>query len=272
MRLSVWIAGVVLALGGFGPALAQQACLETSPGAVVGTPPGDWDLLDEGRNVTAYLAFNETPSIVIRCKRRAFDVLLMDLPSATIESGTRILEIGFDGETPVRTGWSIADPSTSALATAPGYLARRLRRGGLLHLIVPAADDAPRQEYRLPLPASDHAVDAALTACDLPLEDPRDPLIERSWLAPEFLPQWSRLPQAQFPRQAAQRGVQTGQAHMSCFVQPDGRLSDCRVENEHPHGAGFGASVLEALRAARLDQAPDDPDHMVFFTVRFRIR
>ncbi|KQS57210.1 hypothetical protein ASG17_00245 [Brevundimonas sp. Leaf363] len=271
MRLSAWIATFVMALAGSDPTLARQPPHEISAGAIAG-PPSDWDLIDEGRDVTAYAAFNETPSFVIRCKRGAFDVLLLDLPPATSESGTRILEVGFDGETPVRTGWSIADPSTRALATVPAYLARRLRRGGMFHLIVPADGEAPRQEYRLPLPASEHAIDAALTACDLPLEDPRDPLIERSWLAPEFLPQWSRLPQAQFPNQAAQRGVKSGQAHMSCFVQPDGRLRDCRVENERPHGAGFGASVLQALRVARLDKAPDDPDHMVFFTVRFRIR
>ncbi|MES2834972.1 MAG: TonB family protein [Pseudomonadota bacterium] len=43
-----------------------------------------------------------------------------------------------------------------------------------------------------------------------------------------------------------------GRAEISCTVQADGRLADCRVLSETPEGQGFGEEALRAAAQAQL--------------------
>ncbi|QTC88832.1 energy transducer TonB [Brevundimonas pondensis] len=87
-------------------------------------------------------------------------------------------------------------------------------------------------------------------------------------------PSWSRQVQPEFPERANSRGIESGSAKVNCAVAPNGSLSDCRVVDEDPAGAGFGQAVLRAARSGRL--APRTVDGAavgarVEFTTRFRL-
>jgi TonB family protein len=61
-------------------------------------------------------------------------------------------------------------------------------------------------------------------------------------------PQWLHRPTAEdiysvWPAAAARAGV-GGHASMTCIVNTQGGLEECRVESERPEGMGFGAAVL----------------------------
>lgn len=87
-------------------------------------------------------------------------------------------------------------------------------------------------------------------------------------------PSWSRQVAPEFPERAQSRGIESGSAKVNCAVAPNGSLSDCRVVDESPAGAGFGQAVLRAARSGRL--APRTVDGAavgarVEFTTRFRL-
>ncbi|WP_146113158.1 energy transducer TonB, partial [Brevundimonas sp. MYb31] len=87
-------------------------------------------------------------------------------------------------------------------------------------------------------------------------------------------PSWSRQVQPEFPERANSRGIESGSAKVNCAVAANGSLSDCRIVDEDPAGAGFGQAVLRAARSGRL--APRTVDGAavgarVEFTTRFRL-
>ena len=62
-------------------------------------------------------------------------------------------------------------------------------------------------------------------------------------------PEWVRLPKPEalrrfYPAAAAQARV-SGRALIQCVVTRDGYLTDCKVLEEEPTGAGFGEAALK---------------------------
>ena len=88
-------------------------------------------------------------------------------------------------------------------------------------------------------------------------------------------PSWVRSPMpTSYPAAAIEQGLTSGEADLSCAIQPDGRLSGCTIVSEEPVGAGYGAAALEAAAEARLSPRTVDGAPVggtVRFTVRFRL-
>ncbi|MBL0968968.1 MAG: TonB family protein [Brevundimonas sp.] len=61
-----------------------------------------------------------------------------------------------------------------------------------------------------------------------------------------------------------------GQVQVSCLVNRDGTLSDCRVEREEPAGAGFGEAALRAASQTRVTRllAEQNAGQRIFWTTR----
>lgn len=65
-----------------------------------------------------------------------------------------------------------------------------------------------------------------------------------------------------------------GRAEVSCTVQANGRLRDCRVLSETPEGQGFGEEALRAAEQAQLTPATrrrTRQGEQVNFPVTFRL-
>ncbi|MFC7378828.1 TonB family protein [Brevundimonas sp. GCM10030266] len=65
-------------------------------------------------------------------------------------------------------------------------------------------------------------------------------------------PAWARQAPGEFPERAMARGIESGTVRLSCAVQSNGNLTDCRVVSETPSGAGFGQAALAAARRSRV--------------------
>jgi hypothetical protein len=145
---------------------------------------------------------------------------------------------------------------TAALADYPAPLARALRQGGPVSIVIPGgAGDGRNLRHELVLPASTAAVDETLSACSRPLVDPRDELLPD--IGENGLPggvTWARSPRPYFPA----TNYAQGYAVLSCVVQPDGGLDQCEVESEFPLDGGFGRTALRAMPPARI-VSPGEP-------------
>ncbi|WP_114817771.1 energy transducer TonB [Brevundimonas bullata] len=118
----------------------------------------------------------------------------------------------------------------------------------------------------------DEAVDVELMEVPPPPPPPAPPAPPKPSVITN--PSWSRQVAPEFPERAQSRGIESGSAKVNCAVAPNGSLSDCRVVDEDPAGAGFGQAVLRAARSGRL--APRTVDGAavgarVEFTTRFRL-
>jgi len=68
--------------------------------------------------------------------------------------------------------------------------------------------------------------------------------------------------------------VVDGRAEISCTVQANGRLADCRVLSETPEGQGFGEEALRAAAQAQLSPQTRNRTRQgerVNFPVTFRL-
>ena len=66
-------------------------------------------------------------------------------------------------------------------------------------------------------------------------------------------PVWGRQVLPEYPERAAARGVdQIATVRVSCALQPNGSLGDCRVVSEDMTGMGFGSAALAAARRSRV--------------------
>lgn len=238
------------------PALAQQA-------------GEDWDLttnadqqlslatLDFGANVLA-----------LRCRAGELDLLLTGVPVSTGETRKARVSIGAIGAEDQL--WTAQTGQPVLGADEPARLARQLRAGGELDVRLDPEDAADRpRRYRLPVPASRASVNAVLTACGQPLEEPRD-LIARS--AAGFLPTWVAAPQVQYPSEPGAGTVQNAMVRVSCLVGPEWGLQDCRADMERPSGFGFGDKAVAAAAQSTISPPADGVDlrgRLIRFTIRF---
>lgn len=241
------------------PALAQDA----SP---------DWDLHrePERKAVLAFTTFDVGLSVAFRCIDGSLNTVLAGLPAS--HDDRRTLQLGFRDEPAYPTVWTATTDRTVAVGDFPAMLARDFRQGGLLKLTVPGgAADGRNLRYEVELPASGGAIDEVLTACGRPLVDPRDEIMEA--IPDAGLPvglDWTRRPRPNFPHTNYAEGFVV----TTCLTTPEGRLSDCVIEMEHPHDSGFGRATLRATRDGRLRNTAQPgqpvPTRLVSFRTSFR--
>lgn len=260
MRLKAFTTLIAVASAGAAP--AQDA-------------PADWDIArDPGRRlVTAAIPVTTGLGLVVRCSRGGYEALILGLPPQ--EGDTRRLDIGFGDRDLHPETWNVSADPTIAVSSLPAPFARQLRQGGRMQIRVPdAMPDGRAMRHVLDLPPSASAIDETLAACDRPLEDPRDALIED--IGPGGLPAglvWAEPPRLRYPI-----GSPYSRAFvvLSCLTTRGGELEQCVVEAEHPIGGYFGEAALRGAGRARLQVAgaPDEPlpIRRIIYRTNFRMR
>lgn len=238
--------------------VAQPAAAQAQAQAQARDVPADWDLTlkPEERLTTAHTEFDNGLVLGARCQGATFQVLIGGLPEAPaardLMSARRMLGIGFGDDTVSEQGFMMGDNRSVVFAERPSSLARSMRKGGRMQIVVAGAGAGGRNlRYVVDLPPSNAAIDQALGACGHPLVDPRD--LEFEGLEDDGLPaniKWRRMPETGYPEG---RTYTAGFAVVTCLARPDGRLSDCVVETEFPANGGFGDAALKATRSGRLE-------------------
>lgn len=241
-------------------ALAILAIVVSAEVARAQETPLDWDIArDPGRRmVTAAIPVTTGLGLVVRCSRGSYEALIMGLPPQ--DGDNRRLDVAFGDENLHPETWNVSVDPTIAVSSLPAPFARQLRQGGRMQIRVPnATPDGRAMRHVLDLPPSASAIDETLTACDRPLEDPRDALIED--VGPGGLPAgltWAEQPRLRYPI-----GSPYTRAFvvLSCLTTREGALEQCVVEAEHPTGGYFGEAALRGASRARLQVAgaPDQP-------------
>jgi len=243
------------------------------------SPTGaDWDIhrLVDQKATIATAAFNNGITLISRCSKGVFDLILTGLPSASGKESSRLLTLVLDNNVdPKPSSWLVGEDRTVAFSQIPAMLARQLATGGHLEIIAPAEPGGRRTRYIMELTRSGSAIEETLNACDRPLVDPRDLVLQGDGGA---LPDgiiWTRLPRPNFPNGGTARA---GYVTLSCLAGAEGRAQDCQVESEQPPGANFARAALRSMDAARLgltDQAiaagRPAPSGLIVFTISFRL-
>lgn len=244
---------LTLMLAGGAPALAQDAAAAA-----------DWDLTlkPEDRLTAAHTLYDNGLLLAARCQAGVFQVMIGGLPEAPpardLATNRRLLGIGFGEEPVADQGFLMGANRQFAFAEMPAPLARSMREGGAMQIVVAgAAENGRNLRHVIDLPRSNTAIDQALASCGRPLVDPRDAELEG--LEDDGLPKnitWRKMPQPQYP---AGRAYSSGLAVVSCLARPDGRVTDCVAETEVPANSGFGAAVVRAARQGRLENLDGGP-------------
>lgn len=230
----------------------------------------DWSIYRQsgGNTVFAYVELSSGLQIAFRCVGGTFAAVVSGLPPAAAGAKLRTLNLRLRGEEPYDTRWTVASNPTVALADFPAPMARAMRQGGALSLMVPGGGtNGGNLRYNMTLPASASAIDEVLTTCDRPLVDPRDMLM--AGVEADQLPEgvtWARMPRPRFPQSLYAEGY----AVISCVVQPDGRVNSCEVESEFPTDGGFGRATLVAMRDARIASPNEVPGSFAPRMIGFR--
>lgn len=241
----------ILAIAVAVPALAQDA-------------EADWDLLiqPENRLTAAHTLYDNGLLLATRCHQGVFQVMIGGLPEAPpakdLLSAQRTLGIGIDDKPVVDYRFMIGQNRQIAFAELPAMLARSMRSGGPMEIVVSGAGEGGRNlRYVMELPRSNTAIDQTLADCGRPLVDPRDAELEA--LPDDGLPkniQWRKKPDIYYP---AGRTYTAGFAVTTCMARPDGRVTDCVVETEFPADGGFGAAAMRGARSGRLENKNGGP-------------
>jgi len=253
-------------------AVALGAGLFASP-ALAQQTNDDWDLtVQPGAFLTAATLNFGANLVAVRCRGKTLDVLVSGVPAAgSTNRPVRLSVGGIDDEQQI---WRSTPGGAVISPPNPERVARQLRSGGTLDLRVGevAADGqfpaTPPRRYSLPIPPSAAAIDRVLSACDRPLQNPRDAVPAADAIA------WTLAPSPAFPTKAQRAGVEQGLVRLSCLVGDGGRLEACEVVAASPPGMGFEEAALAATGAAALDleAAPQDRGSAVEFYNAFRRR
>lgn len=255
MRLSA--VPVVALVAAAGAALAQDAT-------------DDWEVIrqPERNSVFAYIPTTTGLTIGFRCIDGAYGAIIAGLPEATRNTRTR--QISFVvGDHPHPMTFSVTTDRTVAIADYPASLARNMREGGDIGIVIVGGADGGRNlRHNLEIPASSAAIDETLTACHRPLDDPRDDLLPL--IAANGLPDgvnWSVPPRPTYPRTNYSEGF----AVVSCAVQPDGAVAQCQIESEFPDDGGFGRNALRAMDDARINSPNETAGQYAPRIIGFRV-
>lgn len=256
------------------PVLTSPVMADTVPAAVATTQQADddWDLVaqPDGQLTTASVDFGAN-LVAVRCRSGVLDVLMSGVPVSA--SVNRRLEISVGGIHDEKQVWTSTPGGTVVSPPNPDRIARQLRAGGELNVLVEATNTrgvptpgvAPHR-YRLPIPASAAAIDRVLTACNRPLNSARDAI------AHSGVVNWRTPPRIVFPEQARRDRVEQGMVTLSCIVGAQNQPQDCEVVGAVPAGHGFEEAAIRATRNAQLDarRDPVEPGHAIEFHVVFR--
>lgn len=232
----------------------------------------DWELVrqPDEKSVLAFVPMTSGLAIGFRCVDGDYGAVIAGLPEAGRRDQTRTLRIKIgDGEF-TDTRWNVTTDRAVAIADYPAPLARRMRAGGLVSIVIPGGAEGGRNlRHELDLPVSSAAIDETLNACGRPLTDPRDALLPE--IEADGLPDgvtWARPPRPRYPSMT--RYAQ-GYAVLSCLVRPDGGTRDCVVESEFPTNAGFGRNALRGAEDARVNSPGEIPGQYAPRIVAFRV-
>lgn len=145
------------------PALAQDPA-----------PSEDWDLtVNAEQQLTAATVDFGGNVLALRCRAGALDLLLIGVPVSV--GTTRQVRVSVGAIVEEDQIWAAQTGQPVLGASQPARLARQLRAGGALDVRIDKETDADRPlRYRLTAPASAVSVNAVLTACGAPLEEPQD--------------------------------------------------------------------------------------------------
>lgn len=252
------------------PLITLLACAIALP-ALAQDASQDWDLARDPatKSVLAFTTFDVGLAVAFRCVDGSLNTVIAGLPASTQDR--RTFQLGFGDAAAYDSVWTATTDRTVVVGDFPAMLARDFREGGPLKLTIPGgAADGRNLRYEVELPASGEAIDAVLTACGRPLVDPRDEIMAA--IPDSGLPvglDWVRRPRPNFPHTNYARGFVV----TTCLTTPEGRLSDCVVEMEHPHDSGFGRATLRSTRDARLRNAAQPgqpvPARLVSFRTSF---
>lgn len=233
------------------PALAQDAA-------------ADWDLLvqPENRLTAAHTLYDNGLLLATRCHQGVFQAMIGGLPEAPpakdLWSAQRTLGIGIGDKPVVDYRFMIGQNRQVVFAELPASLARSMREGGPMEIVVAGAGEGGRNlRYVMDLPPSNTAIDQTLADCGRPLVDPRDAELEA--LPDDGLPRnirWRKKPDIYYPEG---RTYTAGFAVTTCLARPDGRVTDCVVETEFPADGGFGAAAMRGARSGRLENKDGGP-------------
>lgn len=213
----------------------------------------DWTLhIDTARKaIVAVAEFDNGITLTSRCVDKAFDVTIGGLPEAPGLS--RELRVSVGDDEPYVTAWSVGEPRSSAFSRVPARLAREMMRGGKLKIQVPGGRNQPTTSYVMELDPSSTAISRTLSACDVPLVDNRYDAFgdeNTEGLSPGV--EWDRAPRPNYPDPIDGRIPTRAFVTVSCILNPEGTLSQCIVESEHPGKFGFGQAVLDSMRRSRI--------------------
>ncbi len=249
----------------------------TAAAAATAQDSEDWDLLVQPENQTtvAYTQFDNGLLLAARCQRGIYQVMFGGLPAGPavkeFHKSNRVLIIGIGDEKEAEQRFLLGENPSVAFSELPAPLARQMREGGRMTIVVPdGAEDGRNLRYVVELPASNAAIDQSLTACERPLVDPRDEELDA--LADDGLPvnlAWKRMPQPEYP---SGRTYTAGFAVVTCVSQADGRVEDCVVETEYPVDGGFGAAAMRGTRKGRLENRGGEgpvPTRLIVYRVNY---
>lgn len=235
----------------------------------------DWDVVVDSaqRLTTASVAYSSGQSIVVTCRAGDLNVIVRGVnPDAGL---SRYTEVAIDQQHLDAQNWFNLSDGGAVLSGTPAFHARRFRNGGALGFGVGPSGLHPRvaQRFVMDLPDGFEGVDQVLTACGVPLSDPRDSLPRWNPFAFSGDSPWVRMGRPEFPTAAAAAGIETGFAVSSCIVGPRGEPLECRVEKESDPRAGFGNAAVRSLRSARVVVGGEGgavPGQVLVALMRFR--
>jgi TonB family protein len=90
---------------------------------------------------------------------------------------------------------------------------------------------------------------------------------------PPETPRWTLRPspldlERAYPVAALRNGV-SGWVLLACFVDPEGGMSGCKIEQETPAGLGFGPAALGLVQAFGADPEKVPPGTLVRVPIQF---
>lgn len=254
--------------------LVSVVALTIATSALAQDVSEDWEVSHDPRTKTVFAFIPTTSGLTIgfRCVDGSYGAIIGGLPEAPRNMQVRTLGITTKDRNR-SSRWTVTTDRTAVVADYPAQLARQLREGGNVSILIPGGADGGRNlRHDLVLPASSSAIDETLTACNRPTDDPRDDLLPA--IGENGLPSgmiWSRAPTPRFPRNNYAQGL----AVVTCVVTPTGGLNECEVESEFPTDGRFGSAALTAAREATVNSPGETrgqyAPRLIGFRVNFRM-